>query len=143
MTKKEAETYLRTEYKLTIQQSKQVIRQWKAQCKRDNRDYTLQEYLAPMLKYLKELDELGEFAPPKDKADGVLVKETITLNFDNQPDITFEVMHNLPNDYAFSLANAVESWVYQTDNYTADSLCEYINSKKTGYKIYPLKQADA
>lgn len=43
--------------------------------------------------------------------------------------IKFTIVHNLPNVFGMSINDAFENWVYRTNDYSPDSLCEYIHSK--------------
>lgn len=47
--------------------------------------------------------------------------------------VNFNVYHNLPSVHGLSIDSALSNWVIRTSEYTAKSLCEYINSKETEY----------
>jgi len=47
--------------------------------------------------------------------------------------VSFNVEHNLGN----FLEAAVINWVHRTEEFTAESLSEYINSKKSGHTCKP------
>jgi hypothetical protein len=47
--------------------------------------------------------------------------------------IRFKVIHNLQDVHGLSLEDAVNSWVVRTNEFTAISLCNYINEKKSGH----------
>lgn len=47
--------------------------------------------------------------------------------------VRFYVYHNLPNVKGLSMDDAVVNWIYRTHIHTAESLCDYINNKQTGY----------
>ena len=61
-----------------------------------------------------------------------LKKDTVFVEIDGKK-ITFPIWHNLPDTFGLSLECAVENWAVRTDQYTVDSLCDYINSKDTGF----------
>lgn len=52
----------------------------------------------------------------------------IKFNVDGKP-IQFKVIHNCPETAGLSMNDAVTNWVHRTDEYTAESLCAYVNSK--------------
>lgn len=52
----------------------------------------------------------------------------------------FEIMHNCPARWGLNLECAVESWLFRTQHYTAESLCAYIKSK--GFRAEPYKQSE-
>jgi len=53
--------------------------------------------------------------------------------------VQFDVEHNLPDISGLSMSDAVTNWVHRTDDYTAESLSEYINSKDSGHYCQPYK----
>lgn len=54
--------------------------------------------------------------------------------------IEFKIYHNLPETKGLSFQNAFDSWVNRTDEYTDESLCDYINDKNTGYLVFTEKE---
>jgi hypothetical protein len=46
---------------------------------------------------------------------------------------SFNVIHNLPEVFGLSLNDAIQNWSVRTDNFSVQSLCSYINSKKSGH----------
>lgn len=50
---------------------------------------------------------------------------------------SFNVWHNLPENSGLSLSDAVQNWICRTNDYTAKSLCNYIDSKDTGFTCKP------
>ena len=46
----------------------------------------------------------------------------------------FEIIHKMPQQRGLTIEDAVNNWLYRTTEFTADSLCEYINTK-TGFKV--------
>ncbi len=66
-----------------------------------------------------------------------------TVSFDvNNKTVSFNIVHNLPEIFGMSLQNAVDNWIFRTEQYTAESLCDYINSKShmTNNYAYTEKQ---
>lgn len=49
--------------------------------------------------------------------------------------VKFEVVHNIPDFMA-----ALENWIHRTNNYTAKSLCNYVNGKQTDHTYLTMKQ---
>jgi len=47
--------------------------------------------------------------------------------------IKFNIIHNMPDVPGLRIEDAVENWIPRTDKYTANSFCEYVNSKNTGF----------
>jgi hypothetical protein len=58
--------------------------------------------------------------------------------------IKLEIIHNLPMDGLNSFPSAVHNWIARTKLYTAQSLCDYINSKHdmTGHIAFPKSECD-
>lgn len=52
----------------------------------------------------------------------------IKFNVDGKP-VAFKVIHNCPETEGLSMNDAVINWVHRTDEYTAESLCAYVNGK--------------
>lgn len=61
-----------------------------------------------------------------------LQKANIEFNVDGKP-VKFSVIHNLPANFGLNIDGAVDNWLARTEEYTAQSLVDYINSKNTGY----------
>lgn len=47
--------------------------------------------------------------------------------------ISFTIYTTLPELHGLSIEDAVNSWVYRTEEYTAESLVTYITNKDTGF----------
>jgi len=45
----------------------------------------------------------------------------------------FRVLNNMPDTHGLSLNDAVDNWVHRTDDFSAQSFCDYVNSKGTGF----------
>lgn len=45
----------------------------------------------------------------------------------------FAVVHNLPKIPGLRIEDALDNWLARTDDYTAESFCEYINDKPIEY----------
>lgn len=46
----------------------------------------------------------------------------------------FSIYHNLPNDFGLNIQCAFDNWLVRTDEFTPESLCEYIESKDPNFK---------
>lgn len=44
-------------------------------------------------------------------------------------EVILEIVHDLPETFGMSIQNAVDNWLIRTDDYTAQSLCDYIKAK--------------
>lgn len=44
----------------------------------------------------------------------------------------FKVINDMPETHGLSHNDAVTNWVHRTDNYSAQSFCDYVESKGTG-----------
>ena len=58
--------------------------------------------------------------------------------------VKFTIIHNMPNIFGLSFECALDNWLVRTKNFTSKSLCNYIDSKNTGFiaiteKEYNLK----
>ena len=51
-------------------------------------------------------------------------------------EVSFSIWHNLPQSQGMNIEAAVQNWLVRTKQYTAKSLCRYINSKNTGYTVW-------
>lgn len=54
--------------------------------------------------------------------------------------VSFIIIHNMPDQFGLSLECAVDNWLARTSVFTAGSLCKYIMSKGV-HEAYTLKQA--
>lgn len=68
-----------------------------------------------------------------------LKSSTISFEVNGVP-FEFTVFHTLPDVFSLSMSDAVNSWVHRTNDYSEQSLCDYINSKNTEGKAYTSKQ---
>lgn len=57
-------------------------------------------------------------------------------------DYVITVAHNLPEIFGLSFDDAFENWLVRTKEYTAESLCKYVASKKTGYTCITKEEYD-
>jgi hypothetical protein len=66
--------------------------------------------------------------------------EYIKLFYDNLDNLThsqvilpdgknFSIVHNLPDTFGLRIEDAIENWIVRAENFTAESLCQYIMSK--------------
>ena len=46
--------------------------------------------------------------------------------------VKFSIIHNMPETHGLSFNDALNNWLPRTNDYTAQSLIDYINSKGTG-----------
>jgi len=44
--------------------------------------------------------------------------------------IRFKIYHNLPEVQGMNIEGAIDNWLARTENFTAQSLCDYILSKE-------------
>jgi hypothetical protein len=51
----------------------------------------------------------------------------------NGKKIKFSIIHDMPETKGLSFSDALTNWVYRTNEYTAESFVEYVNSKHTGF----------
>lgn len=47
-------------------------------------------------------------------------------------DVKFSIIHNMPESFGLSFNNALDSWIVRTDDYSDESLVNYIKQKDTG-----------
>lgn len=50
------------------------------------------------------------------------------------------IYHDIPNAQMFQAI--AESWALRTDEYTAESFCEYVNKKQVGFRARPATQEE-
>ena len=55
---------------------------------------------------------------------------------------SFKVYHNLPDVHGLNINDAFINWVYRTPEYTAESFCDYVCSKGSGYFCITQEQYD-
>ena len=127
---------------LTYFQARKVMKEFNAMNKNNESPLTLNEYLKPMLKVLNELKDLGEFDAPKDNPEGIMSMKNVKLMLEDDKVVSFDVMHNIPSDFHLSLTNSIDTWIMETDNFTAESLSKWFADKKTGYKLQPNIKTD-
>jgi hypothetical protein len=60
------------------------------------------------------------------------IKTIIQFKVDGQQ-YKFAVVHDLPKIPGLSIEDALVNWLARTDEYTAESFCEYINDKPIEY----------
>lgn len=48
-------------------------------------------------------------------------------------EIKFNIVHNLPDVPGLCIEDALVNWSARTSEITAESFCEYVNSKNTGF----------
>jgi hypothetical protein len=59
-----------------------------------------------------------------------MILEHSTIKFKvSGVDVQFDIWHNLPDTFGLSITDAVNSWVYRTDDYSSKSFCEYVLEK--------------
>jgi hypothetical protein len=61
-----------------------------------------------------------------------VTRSEVSFEANGKP-ITIVVIHDLPNVRGLSFDDALNIWVARTIDYTSESLCKYILSKKTGH----------
>lgn len=54
----------------------------------------------------------------------------------------FSIIHNMPEVRGLSFNDALHNWIPRTDDYTAQSLVDYINSKETGVIVMTEEEYD-
>ncbi|HEX8331897.1 MAG TPA: hypothetical protein VF622_04700 [Segetibacter sp.] len=57
-----------------------------------------------------------------------LTESTVKFFVDKKP-YEFKVIHNLIDMQGISFNDALDSWLFRTKRYTAESLCQYIKLK--------------
>lgn len=63
------------------------------------------------------------------------------VRFSIEDEITeFNITHNLPDVRGMSIEDAVVNWLFRTDDYSVESLCDYINDKDIGHVAFPSKE---
>lgn len=84
---------------------------------------------------------LYEFADQRNSVDiDSLISSYVKFKHQDKTVYKFNVWHNLPEVWSLSLKDAVQQWVNRTSIFTAESLCEYIMFKRTGYVCYTEEQ---
>lgn len=69
--------------------------------------------------------------------------ETLTIKFFIGDQLhSFNVKHNFPQVQGLDIRAAADNWLARTNDYTVESFCEYVNSKRTGYTCRPSKKID-
>lgn len=53
----------------------------------------------------------------------------------NKKKVAFSIIHNLPEVHGMSIEDALDNWLARTEEFTAKSLADYVNSKNTGSLI--------
>lgn len=61
-----------------------------------------------------------------------LASTDIEFKVDGIP-YSFTIFHNLPEKPGLSLQDALNNWIHRTEDYTAQSFVNYIDSKKQGF----------
>ena len=66
----------------------------------------------------------------------------VTISFRDKSTTT--IIHNLPKSGLNNIYDAIVNWQARTREYTAQSLCDYINSKNsiTGHIAFPKSEYD-
>lgn len=52
----------------------------------------------------------------------------------------FKVYNDLPETFGLNIECALDNWLARTDDYSSESLCDYVTSKNTGHFCITEKQ---
>lgn len=64
---------------------------------------------------------------------GGFYESEVTLEHTKKGKIKFKIITNLPDVPGLRVQDAAENWSVRTEDFTAESFCNYINSKHTGF----------
>lgn len=71
-----------------------------------------------------------------------LIESEIGFELNGEP-VQFKLYHNLPPEFGLNIDAAIHNWVVRTEEYTPESLREYILSKQPDVIVFTEEEFNA